>query len=118
MGSESRDAQEETEPQVGRVGKRLECPSPDNRKRPRTCLAESGQSKADELNQRDNATDIYTSVEKDTVRDEEDPKPPRMVTSSRVRISSDPDQEVVQEEASPDVDLPPGWTSTKLEPDW
>jgi hypothetical protein len=43
-----------------------------------------------------------------------------VTTSSAARISAariiaDIAQEVVQEEATPDVYLPPGWTRTKLE---
>jgi hypothetical protein len=61
-------------------------------------------------NQRGNATGSCGG------RDEEDQKLP-LVTSS-VRTGSDPDQEeVVQEDATPD-DIPFGWTRTKLEPDW
>jgi hypothetical protein len=40
-----------------------------------------------------------------------------LVTSS-VRKGSDPEQDVVPEEATPDEYLPPGWTRMKLEPDW
>jgi hypothetical protein len=133
---------EETEPaQVGHVSNRFECPSPANRKGPRTCLAESGEMAA-RTNQSDNsrgscisvgclvdsgqkmtartnqegkATGSYNSVEKDAGSDKEDPKP-SLVTSSAL-LRSDPDQEVVQEEATSDV-IPAGWTRTKLEPDW
>ena len=108
-------ATEETEPAQGPVRNRFECPSPANRKRPRGCLAESGQIAA-RTNQRDNATGSCTSVEEDAGRDEVDPKPP-LVTSSTL-TGSDRDQEVVQEDPTPDAYLPPGWAHTKLEPDW
>jgi hypothetical protein len=69
-------------------------------------------------NQRGNATGNCSSVEKDDGRDQEDPKPPPLVTNS-VRISSVSDQEVVvPEEATTDAYLPPGWAYIKLEPDW
>jgi hypothetical protein len=92
-------------------------PSPANRKRPRTCLAENGQIMAARINRGGNVTGNCSSVvEEDTDRDEEDPKLPLVAFS--VRRGSDPDQEeVVQEEATPD-DIPFGWTRTKLEPDW
>jgi hypothetical protein len=61
-------------------------------------------------NQRaDNATGNCSSAEKDAGRDEEDPQPPAVVvTVSSARIDSDPDQEVLQEEATPDG-IPFGW---------
>ena len=92
-------------------------PFPANRKRLRTCLAESGQiAPVNRTDQDDNATGSCCSVEKDAGPYEEDPKPSQ-VTSSLL-ISSDPDhQEVVQEEATTDTYLPPGWIRTKLEPD-
>jgi hypothetical protein len=40
-----------------------------------------------------------------------------LVTSS-VGEGSDREHDVVQEEATPDEYLPPGWTRMKLEPDW
>ena len=51
-------------------------------------------------------------------RDEEDNlRPSLLVTTNAARISSRTAQEVVQEEATPDDYLRPGWTRTKLEPD-
>ena len=105
-----KEAPEETEPvQVqGHVRKRLECLSPTNSKRPRTCLAESGQIMSAGTNQRGNPAGSCCSVEKDAAgRDEEDPEPPPEISSS-VRVGADP----------PDAYLPPGWTHIKLEPDW
>jgi hypothetical protein len=67
-------------------------------------------------NQRDNATGSCSSVEEDAGRDQDDPKLP-LVTSSTL-TGSNLDQEAVPEEATPDAYLPPGWTQTKLEPDW
>ena len=55
-------------------------------------------------------------MEEDDGLDEEDPRPPLMVTAS-VRIGSDLEQEVAQEEATTD-EIPAGWTRIKLEPDW
>ena len=109
------DALGETEPAQGPASHRFECLSPASRKRSRSCLAESGQIAA-RTNQRDNATVSCSSVEEDAGRDEEDPRPP-LVTSSTL-IDSDPSQEVVPEEAPPDAYLPPNWTHIKLEPDW
>ena len=138
-------ASEETEPAQAHVRKRIECHSPANRKRTRACLAESGEmaawtnqsdnvrgsctsvekdaevdrdkeypsgEMAARTNQSDNVRGSCTSVEKDVEvdRDEEYPKP-SLVTST------DPDQEVVQEEAALD-EIPAGWTRIKLEPDW
>ena len=51
------------------------------------------------------------------VREEEDNEP-SPVASSAARISSDTAHEVVQEEATPDAYLPPGWPLQKVEPDW
>ena len=48
-------------------------------------------------------------------REEEDSKPSRVTGSCAARISSDTAQEV-QEEATTDAYLPPGWI--KVEPDW
>jgi hypothetical protein len=80
---------------------------------------------ASRTNQNDNAragTSCIISVENDAEagRDEEDPKP-SLVTSSSLLISSgDPGdhQEVVHEEATTDNELPAGWVRPKLEPDW
>jgi hypothetical protein len=104
---------EATEPAQGRVRNRIECLSPANRKRLRTCLAEIGQE-AGWTSQRGNASAIGSSAKKACgSRDEGDSKP------SLAPISSDTDQEVAPEEAStPDDYLPPGWTRCKLEPDW
>ncbi len=71
---------------------------------------------ATRTNKRGNATGSCSSVEDDgSGRDEEDSNP-SLVTGSAL-TGSDPDQEVVQEEAPTDAYLPPGWTRTKLEPD-
>jgi hypothetical protein len=79
---------------------------------------ESGQMVATKPNQRVTATaGICSSVEKDGGgRDEEDSKP-YLVTTSAL-IASDPDEEVVQEEATIHDVIPSGWTRVKLEPDW
>jgi hypothetical protein len=62
-------------------------------------------------NERSYAISSCSSVEKDDDGcDEEDPQLP-LVTNS-VRIGSDPDQAVVEVEATPD-DIPLGWTRTK-----
>jgi hypothetical protein len=90
-------------------------PSSANRKRPRTCLAESGRTMADRTNKRDNATGSCSAMEKDDGCDEEDPELP--LVPSSVRTRSDPDQEVVQEKATPD-DLLSDRTRAKLERDW
>ena len=111
------EAIEETEPTQGHVRSQLECQSPANRKRPRTCLADSGRMAAGTSQDEAKATDCCGSVENDDDRDEEDLKP-SLVTSSAARISSDGSgQDVVQEEGTPGV-IPAGWTRTKLEPDW
>ena len=112
----SNEAIEETETAQGPVRNRFECPSPANRKRPRSCLAESGQTMAGRIIQRDNATGSYHAAEEDARHDEEDSRPP--LGSSSRQIDSDPDQEVVPEETTPDAYLPHGWTRIKLEPDW
>ena len=111
------EAIEETEPTQGHVRSQLECQSPANRKRPRTCLADSGQIAA-RTNERDRATGTCNAMKNHDGHDEEDPSP-SLVTSSSTLIGSDPsDQEVlVQEEATPDA-IPSGWIRTKLEPDW
>jgi hypothetical protein len=83
-----------------------------NRKRP------SGQIMATRTNQRDHATGSRcSSVEKDAGRDEEDSKPLLVTSSVLPIVGSDPDQKVVQEEATTD-EIPAGWTRAKLEPDW
>jgi hypothetical protein len=63
-------------------------PSIANRKRPSTCLAESGQG---------NPTGSYSPAKEDAGGDEDDPKP-YLVNSSAARISYDTTQEVIQEE--------------------
>jgi hypothetical protein len=113
----------EMEPQVVQVRNRLECPSR-NRKRPRTLsgdsLHEYRQGEADRTNQIGKASARGISAKRDGGgrEDEQDPKLVPLVSSSSVRITSDPVQEVVQEEATPDACLPPGWTRIKLESDW
>jgi hypothetical protein len=113
------EAIEETEPAQGPVRNRvLECPSPADRKRPRTCLAESGQIAA-RTNERDNATGTCKAMKEHDGHDEKDSSP-SLVTTSSTLTGSDPssDQELlVQEEATPDA-IPAGWTRIKLEPDW
>jgi hypothetical protein len=69
---------------------------------------------ATRTNREGNATGGCSVMGKDAGPDEEDPRP-SLVTSNE-QICSDPDQEVVV--ANPDAYLPPGWTRTKLEPDW
>ena len=59
-----------------------------------------------------------SSVKKDGGGREEEDSKPSLVTSSAARISSNVAQEMVQEEATPDAYLPPGWTLQKVEPDW
>jgi hypothetical protein len=89
---------EESEPQQDHV--RSENPSP-NRKRPSTCLAETGKMAAI-TNQRGNAigSSLCSSVETDCGGlDEEDESDPPPVNSSAL-IGSDPDQEVVQDKAT------------------
>jgi hypothetical protein len=111
------EAPEEPEPAQGHVRNRSECPSPANMKRPRICPAESGQILAAtrRTHREGNATHSYCSVETDASHDEEDPEPSLVPRS--VLICSDPDEDVVQEEATPNG-IPAGWTRTKLEPDW
>jgi hypothetical protein len=93
---------EETEPRQGRgVRNRFTCPSP-NIQQPTACLAESGQMAAS-TNPGGVAIGSPTSVEENySGRDEED---------------AIPSQDVVQEEATYDKELPIGWTRVKLEPD-
>ena len=111
------EAPEEMEAAHGHVRKRLECSSSTIMKRPRTCLAESGQIMTAGTIRRGTAAGSCSSVEKYDGHDEEDPNSPRLVTSSTALIiSPDRDQEVDPAEA--DVYLPPGWARTKLEPDW
>jgi hypothetical protein len=52
------------------------------------------------------ATESFTSVENDDGRDEEEPE--AVLVTNSVRIGSDPDQEVVQEDATCDG-IPSGW---------
>ena len=102
------EAIEETEPAQGHARNRFECPSLANRKRLRTCLAESGQIIADRTtNERDEAKGSCSSV-----MSEENDSKLSLVASNAAKMSSD------TEEATPDASLPPGWTRTKLEPDW
>jgi hypothetical protein len=93
----------------------LACPSP-SLKRPRTCLAESGQMAAG-TNPRDGAIGSRRPVEKDVDRDEEDSKPSLVTSTSSAQVASYPDQkvEVVQEGAH--YKMPSGWKRVKLEPD-
>ena len=107
----------EMEPALGHVRKGVECPSPANKKRPRICLAESGQiMAATRINREGNATDSCCSVETDVGHHEEEPEP-SPVPSRVLIVCSDQDKYAVQEEATPDG-IPAGWTRTKLQPDW
>jgi hypothetical protein len=85
------------------------CPSPNIKQEPKACLAESGQKiVSSRTNPRGGAIGSPSYVEKDGGRDEEDSKPSPLVTSS-APIASYPNQEVVQEEATPDR-ISSGWT--------
>lgn len=116
----SSEPPQETEPQLGQVRKRLEFPTSD-RKRPRTrsggplrvCEQEAGRT-----NRRGDANTRGSPAKKDGGSPEEEDCKPTLVTSSDARISSDIAQEVVQEVATPDAYLPPGWMFQKVEPDW
>ena len=113
------EAIEETEPApLGRVRKRIECPSPANTKRRRICLAESGQIiAATRTNREGNTTSgSCCSVEIDAGHDAEELEP--SLVPSRVLICSDQDDYVVQEEQATLDGIPAGWIRTKLEPDW
>jgi hypothetical protein len=66
-------------------------------------------------NQRGKATGSFGFVEEDGGRDEEEDTTPSLRTRIAL-IGSDPDQEVVQEEATASA-IPFGWTQVKLEPD-
>jgi hypothetical protein len=86
-----------------------------HRKRPSTCLAESGETGA-RTYQRGNAIGSCSSVKEDgcgRVEDKEDSNP-SLVTRSAL-MGSSPSQEFVQEEAPGQI--PSGWTRVKLEPD-
>jgi hypothetical protein len=98
-------AQETGPGQEGQTRNRFACPSLNSRKRPRTCLAESGKMAA-RTTPRRGAIDSSpsSSVEKDGGRDEEDSK------SSQARVQ--------EEGATHDKNLPIGWIRVKLEPDW
>ena len=100
----------------GWSGTKLEPPAPANRKRRRTRLAESREM-ASVTNHRDNATgSSCNAVKKDDGHDED--SSPSLITTNMQLIGYDPsDQEIVQEDATPDA-IPAGWTPTKLEPDW
>jgi hypothetical protein len=62
------------------------------------------------------ATGICSSMEEDGGGHDEGDSNPSLVTGSAL-IGSDPDQEVVQEEATAPCEIPYGWTPVKLEPD-
>lgn len=73
----------------------------------------------EEVGQQEEAPDEVSCspVDEDAGRSEEDPSL-SLVTSSTAIVDSDPDQDaVLEEEATPDAYLPPGWTHIKLEPD-
>jgi hypothetical protein len=88
---------EESDPLQGHV--RNKFPSP-NRKRSSTCLVESGQVAASIRKRSGNATGSGSSVETDCGLDEEDPSPSPVIGSPV--IGSDPVEEVVKEEATPE----------------
>jgi hypothetical protein len=106
---------EEPEQAQGHNGNRFECPSR-NRKRPRTCVADSGEMSA-RTNQRGKTTGSCSCVEDDVGDlDEEDASPSLVRTSAQ--IGSDPGQEVAQEEEATTLcEIPSGWARVKLEPD-
>jgi hypothetical protein len=110
---------DEPEQAQGHVRNRFECPSRD-RKRPRTCLADSGEIAA-KTNQRGKTTSGSCSsscVEDDAGGPDEEDSDPSFMTSSSARIGSDPGQETVQEEEATTVcEIPSGWARVKLEPD-
>ena len=119
MGIIPNETPKEIEPPsaLGHVRKRVESPSPANEKRPRICLAESGQMMtATRTNQEGKATDSYCSVEIDAGHKEEEPRP-SLVPSRVLKVCSDQNKYPVQEETTLDG-IPAGWTRTKLEPDW
>jgi hypothetical protein len=94
---------EESEPAQSHV--RNSCPAP-NRKRPIACLTEAGQMAACTINQRGNAagSSCWSTVEEDNAGGglvEEDSNP-SLVSSTSALIGSDPDEVVVQEEATPE----------------
>ncbi len=105
MGLPNKALEETEQAAQGHVRNRFGCPSP-NGKRPSTSLVESGQI-GPRTNQRGKATGSCSSVEEDGGgRDEEDSKPSPVTISAR--IGSYPDQEVVQEEATPG-EIPSSW---------
>jgi hypothetical protein len=67
-------------------------------------------------NQGGKATGSCSSIEEDGGgRNEEDSKPSPV--TSNAPTGSDPEQEVVQEEATTHREIPLGWIRVKLEPD-
>jgi hypothetical protein len=95
------EAQEEPEQAQKHIKDRSECSSR-NRKRSRTCLAESGRMDAG-TNQRGAAAGSCN---------------PSLVNGSARIVASDPGPEVVQdEEATTLCEIPSGWARVKLEPD-
>ena len=78
-------------------------------------LLTSSDPPANRTSREGNARDSCCAAETDAAHDEEEPKP--SLVSRRVRMCSVQDEDVVQEEATPDG-IPAGWTRTKLEPDW
>jgi hypothetical protein len=80
----------------------------------RQCGQETGRT-----NQRGTANARRSASKKDGVggREEEDSKPSPVTSGDAGRISSATAQEVVQEEATPDAYLQPGWTSLQVELD-
>jgi hypothetical protein len=84
----------------------------------RSSSTTDGQMAAAGTHQRGKATGVCSSVEEDggAGRDEQDSKPPSLVTSSAL-LGSYPDEEVVQGEATTHREIPLGWTRVKLEPD-
>jgi hypothetical protein len=106
---------EEPEQAQGHVRNQFECPSR-NRKRPRICLADSGEMAA-RTNQSGKTTGNYSCVEDDVGGLDEEDANPSLATSS-ARIGLDPGQELVHdEEATTLCAIPSGWARVKLEPD-
>jgi hypothetical protein len=96
---------------------RSEFSSP-NRKRPRrSCRVDSGQMAAVRTNRGGKATGSCSSIEEDGGGHDEEDSKPSAVTSNAPILGSDPEQEVVQEEAITHREIPLGWIRVKLEPD-
>jgi hypothetical protein len=105
---------ERSEPGQGHVRNRFNHRSP-NRKRPSAGLAEGGQMGA-RTKQKGKSAGSFSSVKEHGHGRIEEDSNPSLMTSSSAQIASYPDQEVVEEEATPGQ-IPFGWTRVKLEPD-